>query len=119
MPASKKVAVNQPPAQGEGGLKQSDLSEALEEADFASLKARGTTEEKARLEAAAAPHAGVWLTAPATRAFGLRLTTAEFAVAALLRIGGRIISRERWCPKRDQQLTQRAHHCVRCRGGET
>ena len=119
VPASKWVAVDHPPAEGEGGLKQSDLSEALEEADFASLKARGTTEDKARLEAAAAPHAGAWLNAPATRASGLRLTSAEFAVVALLRSGGRIITRERWCPKCDQQLTQRAHHCVRCRRGET
>ena len=89
----------------------------MEKAEFAYLKAQGSTEDKARLEAAAAPHAGAWLNAPATRATGLRLTTAEFAVAALLRIGGRIISRDRWCPKCDQQLTQRAHHAVRCRAG--
>ncbi len=117
VPATKWVAVDQQPSEGEGGLKQSDLSEALEDAQFASLKAQGSTEDKARLEAAAAAHAGAWLNAPATRAAGLRLTTAEFAVAALLRIGGRILSRERWCPKCDQQLTQRAHHAVRCRAG--
>ena len=77
----------------------------------------GSTEDKARLEAAAAPHAGAWLNAPATRAAGLRLTTAEFAAAALLRIGGHILSRDRWCPRCDQQLTQRAHHAVRCKAG--
>jgi hypothetical protein len=110
VPATKRVSMDLPPAEAEGGLKQSDLSEALDEAQFASLKALG-------LEAAAAAHAGVWLNAPATRAAGLRLTTAEFAAATLLRIGGRILSRERWCPRCDQQLTQRAHHAVRCKAG--
>ena len=117
VPAAKWVTVDQAPAEGVGGLKQSDLSEALEEAEFAAQKAQGSTEDKARLEAAAAPHAGAWLSAPATRAAGLRLTTAEFAAAALLRIGGHILSRERWCPRCDQQLTQRAHHAVRCKAG--
>ena len=45
------------PAEREGGIKQNDLSEALEEAQFASLKAEGSTDDKARLEAAATVHA--------------------------------------------------------------
>ena len=109
--------MDQPPLEGEGVLAQRDLSLAIEEAAFASLKARGETEDRARLEAAAAPHAGAWLNAPATRAAGLRLSTAEFAGAALLRVGGRVLSRERWCPKCDQQLTRRAHHSIRCKDG--
>ena len=92
-PATKWVAVDHPPAESEGGLKPSDLSEALEEAEFASLKARGSTQDESRLEAAAALQAGAWPNAPATWATGLWLTTAEFAVSALLAIGGRILSR--------------------------
>ena len=53
-----RVAVGQPPTEGKGGLKQNNLSKALEETDFANFKAIGSTEDKARPEAAAAPHAG-------------------------------------------------------------
>ena len=110
------AAVDQAP-DPERPLSQHDLSSALEAAAFSSLKTSGSREDKARLEAAAAPHAGAWLQAPATKAVGLHLSTVEFVAAASLRIGARLLAQEKWCPKCDQTLCRRASHAFRCRGG--
>ena len=105
-----------PPADGEA-LAQSELSSRLEAATLQRLMARAEVVDRARLQAAAAPHAGAWLTAPATSVLGLRLVSAEFTTAAGLRLGVPFLSRETWCPKCDQVLSRRCDHAVRCRGG--
>ena len=45
------------------------------------------------------------------------MTSAEFAVAAMLRVGADILANESWCCKCDQVLTRRCDHAIRCRGG--
>ena len=117
LPPEDHVARNIVPSNEDAFLEQTDLSDELEKAQFESLLVRGTTSDKARLRAASAPHAGAWLSAPATRTLGLRLTSAEFSVAALLRIGADLLGSESWCSKCDQVLTRRCDHGPRCRGG--
>ena len=101
----------------EGNATQTELSAKIEALQVESLRARGNVTDKARLRAAAAPHAGAWLNAPATRAFGLHLTSAEFMAAALFRVGGCFLSNDVWCPRCDQTLQKSCNHAVRCRGG--
>ena len=111
------VDVRAPPGDDISALRQTELSEKLEKDQFQALLVQGATTDRARLRAAAAPHAGAWLNSPATSALGLRLTSAEFTAAALLRIGGLLLGREAWCSRCDQVLTQRCDHATRCHGG--
>ncbi|CAE8626199.1 unnamed protein product, partial [Polarella glacialis] len=96
---------------------QRNMSDALEQAAALRLRAAGTDSNGARLRAAAAPHAGAWLNAPACRNAGLRLTSAEFAAAAMFRAGASFMTSDTWCPKRDRVLEHTAAHAVACAGG--
>ena len=101
----------------DSSLAQTELSTRLEAAQIEGLYLQGDVRDRARLRAASAPHAGAWLSSPATRALGLHLTSSEFAVAALLRLGGDVLGRDVWCPRCDQTLTRKCDHGARCRGG--
>jgi hypothetical protein len=96
---------------------QKQMSAILEETQITALRSNFQPLAKARLRAAAAPHAGAWLSAPACKAAGLRLTSAEFSAAALFRVGATVIDADTWCPKCDQVLGATAAHAVSCRGG--
>jgi hypothetical protein len=96
---------------------QRNMSDALEQAATLRLRAAGTDSNGARLRAAAAPHAGAWLNAPACRNAGLRLTSAEFAAAAMFRVGASFMTSDTWCPKCDRVLEHTAAHAVACAGG--
>ena len=101
-------------APSEEALVQSKLSGQLDASVFQGLLNNGSVEDKARLHACAAPHAGAWLDAPATKAFGLRLTSAEFATAAMYRLGAPFLLQDTWCSKRDQVLSRQGGHAVQC-----
>ncbi len=105
-----------PPAEG-SELPQTLLSSKIDEVYFQQILQQSDTRGKARLLASAAPHAGAWLCASASRALGLHLTNSEFAVATQLRLGCCILHEDSWCPKCDQVLTQRCDHATRCRAG--
>ena len=77
----------------------------------------GDIQDRARLRPTAAPHAGAWLSSPATGTLGLHLTTSEFAVAVLLRLGGDVLGRDTWRPRCDQMLTRKCDRLTKFRGG--
>jgi len=96
---------------------QKSLSQRIDKAIFEELHQRGTACDQARLLAASAPHAGAWLTTPATKALRRRLTSGEFSAAAALRIGARVLPSDTWCPKCDRVLDSRVTHAVTCAAG--
>ena len=77
--------------------RQGELVSKLQKIGWDGLKGRAGEWDKARLEAAAAPRAGVWLGAPPSRALDFRLTNS----AVRSRVGRRLgcaICEERPCP---------------------
>ena len=116
LPADGQVVLEQSPSD-DSATSQKDLSAKIDNKIFDALYATGNLSDKTRLMAASAPHAGAWLTAPATRALDNRLSTAEFAAASLLRIGANQTPADTWCPKCDCILERSALHAVSCSAG--
>ena len=116
LPAEDAVDCTEPPTMA-STPEQSELSRAIDKQEFHSLLAALQLTHRARLQAAAAPHAGAWLHAPACQAFNLRLTSAEFTTAALFRLGAPLLPNDTWCPKCDQVLDRAATHAVVCGAG--
>eukprot|EP00973_Karenia_brevis_P032592 4499091-Karenia_brevis.AAC.1 len=61
------------------------------------MRERAGDRDKARLQAAAAPRAGLWLGAPPCRALDLRLTNAEVRSRVGRRLGAELCE-EKPCP---------------------
>ena len=76
--------------------------------------AESTMQDKARLQATAAPHASAWLNAPPCTALGLRMSHHEFCAGLKLWLGCDVLPHDTWCPKCDQILYRKGLHCFAC-----
>eukprot|EP00973_Karenia_brevis_P029972 4132556-Karenia_brevis.AAC.1 len=98
-------------------MSQRSMSTWIEKADFESAHSTELQQGQRRLQAAAAPHAGAFLTATPSPQLGLQLTNAEFASAVKLRLGVPVSPCDSWCPMCDQVLDTKCFHAVSCSAG--
>ena len=95
------------------------LSRRVDEWAKAQLLSSGLANaaERARVQAAGAAHAGVWLTALPSPSLGQRMSHPEFVTAAKVRLGLELLTADAWCPQCDEILDTRASHAMACMSG--
>ena len=116
LPADSALDVNTLPVLC---VSQRALSRRVDEWTKTRLLSSGLTNaaERARMQAAGAPHAGAWLTALPSPSLGQRMTHPEFSTAAKVRLGLELLTADTWCPLCDEILDTRASHAMACMSG--
>ena len=98
-------------------ISQKSLSARVDARAQEGLLATADVSGQARIQAAAAPHAGAWLAAQPASGLDQRMSHADFATASKLILGLPILPADSWCPRCDQVMDRRCAHAMACMSG--